>query len=66
MVRLGYDPGRDLLLGEEGVVEDICDGYLASPGVDHLRHTNILIIFAVSSSPPLPRLWSECNDPWCR
>ena len=42
VVGLGNDPGRSLLLDQEGVVEDIGDGYLARPGVDHLPHSNII------------------------
>ena len=40
VVRLGNYSRRNLLLDEKGEMEDICDGFLASPGVYHLKRDN--------------------------
>ena len=40
VVRLGNYSRRNLLLNEKGEMEDICDGFLASPGVYHLKQDN--------------------------
>ena len=40
VVRLGNYSRRNLLLDEKGEMEDICDGFLASPGVYHLKQDN--------------------------
>ena len=38
IVRLGNYLGRNLLLDQKQIMEHICDGYLASLGVDNLQH----------------------------